>query len=166
MGIRGEPDENIMIILKKCEKLVRERLRPNYVYREADIEYSENGVLIGGINFTGNDIRKHLEGCSKAVLMAVTVSAEADKLIRQKAVTNMTESLAVDCLCSSAVEQVCDKAEKEIFSQIYAPYHTWRFSAGYGDLPITFQKDILNFLNAHRRIGLTVTESCLLMPSK
>ena len=166
MGIKGEPDENIKSMLKRCEKTVRERLRPNYVYRTADIEIHENGLIIGGINFEGNDIKKHLEGCSKAVLMAVTVSAEADKMIRQLSVNNMTEALAVDCLCSSAVEQVCNKAETEIFSQIKAPYRTWRFSAGYGDLPIAVQKDILYFLNAQRRIGLTVTESCLLMPSK
>ena len=78
----------------------------------------------------------------------------------------MAEALAVDCLCSAGVEQVCDRAEEEIFENVKAKYRTWRFSAGYGDLPLDIQKDLLIFLNAQRRIGLTVTENSLLLPSK
>ncbi|MGN0575406.1 MAG: vitamin B12 dependent-methionine synthase activation domain-containing protein [Ruminococcus sp.] len=47
-----------------------------------------------------------------------------------------------------------------------APYRTWRYSPGYGDLPLSLQRDILLYLNAMRRIGLTVTEDSLLIPSK
>jgi len=166
MGIKGVPDENVSRIIDRYEKIVRERLRPNYVYRECDILFNEDAVHIAGIKMTGNDIRKHLQGCTKAIVFAVTVSDEADKIIRQAAVIDMAESLAADCLCSAAVEQVCEKAEQEIFSNINAPYRTWRFSPGYGDLPIDIQKDLLTLLNAQRRIGLTVTESCLLLPSK
>ena len=64
------------------------------------------------------------------------------------------------------MEQVCDKAEEEIFADKPNLYRTWRFSPGYGDLPIDIQGDILNALNAQRRIGLTVTESSLLVPTK
>ena len=80
--------------------------------------------------------------------------------------TDVAESFAIDCLCSAAVEQVCDAAEEEIFSVIEAPYRTWRFSPGYGDLPLGIQGSFLKMLNAQRRIGLTVTDSMLLIPSK
>jgi hypothetical protein len=143
-------------------------IRPAYVYRETDIVLSENSVIADGMAapLTGKSIVKHLAGCKKAVLMAVTLSAEADKLIRQTAVTDMAESLAIDCLCSAAVEQVCDIAEKEIFSGREGIYRTWRFSPGYGDLPLELQRDFLLAVNAQRRIGLTVTENSLLLPSK
>lgn len=168
MGIKGIPDENISVMLDRCEKLVKDAVRPNYVYREADIYFAEDGVHVKGMNspLTGDSVRRHLEGCGKAVLMAVTLSSEADKLIRQAAVRDMAESLAIDCLCSAAVEQVCDIAEKEIFSGIDVPYRTWRFSPGYGDLPLELQREFLLFLNAQRRIGLTATENSLLIPSK
>lgn len=168
MGIKGIPDERTAEILDKYEPIVRERLRPAFVYRETTVHFSEDGVHFDGVNavFTGNDIKKHLEGCERAVLLAVTVSAEADKLIRQVAVTGMAEALAVDCLCSSAIEQVCNKAEDEIFAENNVQFRTWRFSPGYGDLPISLQKEIILSLNAQRRIGLTVTESCMLIPSK
>lgn len=168
MGVRTVPAENISELLERCEKRVLEVIRPNYVYREVGLEFTENGVRAGDMNelLTGSDIASHLAGCTKAVLFAATLSAEADKLIRQAAVSDVAESFAIDCLCSAAVEQVCDAAEAEIFSAIKVPYRTWRFSPGYGDLPLGIQGSFLRTLNAQRRIGLTVTDSMLLIPSK
>lgn len=168
MGVRTVPAENISGLLERCEKRVLEVIRPNYVYREVGLEFTENGVRAGDMNelLTGSDIASHLAGCTKAVLFAATLSAEADKLIRQAAVSDVAESFAIDCLCSAAVEQVCDAAEAEIFSAIKVPYRTWRFSPGYGDLPLGIQGSFLRTLNAQRRIGLTVTDSMLLIPSK
>ncbi|MCM1132220.1 MAG: 5-methyltetrahydrofolate--homocysteine methyltransferase [Ruminococcus flavefaciens] len=168
MGIRGVPDDKTAEILDRYEPIVRERLRPAFVYRETAVDFADDGVHFEGVNavFSGNDIRNHLAGCERAVLLAVTVSAEADKLIRQTSVTGMAEALAVDCLCSSAIEQVCNKAEAEIFAGNNPQFRTWRFSPGYGDLPITLQKELILALNAQRRIGLTVTDSFLLIPSK
>ena len=168
MGVKGEPDDAVAEMLDKAEKLVREKLSPNYVCRETSVELTEDGVRLGCMDklLVGKSLRKHLEGCDRAILLAATLSADADKLIRQAAVENMAFSLAVDCICSAAVEQVCDKAEEEIFADRQNLYRTWRFSPGYGDLPIDIQGDILNALNAQRRIGLTVTGSCLLVPTK
>lgn len=167
MGVRGEPSGAVLEILDRFEPIVREKLRPAMVWKAVDVR-TDGAVYLSGMArpLEGEDIKRHLKGCDRAVVFAVTVSAEADKLIRQLSVTNMAESLAVDCLCSTAVEQACDIAEREIFSQLRVSYRTWRFSPGYGDLSVSIQGDILTLLNAQRRIGLTVTESNLLVPSK
>ena len=168
MGIKGEPDRAASELLDRAEKLVREKVSPQYVYRETSAELCSNGVKLGCMDtlLSGNSIRKHLEGCERAILLAVTLSAEADKLIRQAAVSDVAFSLAVDCICSAAVEQVCNRAEEEIFADKPEVYRTWRFSPGYDDLPIELQKELLTALNGQRRIGLTVTESFLLLPTK
>lgn len=123
MGVKGVPDGQVTEILNRLEPVVRERVRPAYVYRKTSVNFTADGLFLDGINkeLYGNDIKKHLSGCTSAVVLAVTLSGEADKLIRQTAVTDMADSLAVDCLCSAAVEQVCDIAEKEIFSIVKAP---------------------------------------------
>ena len=41
-----------------------------------------------------------------------------------------------------------------------------RFSPGYGDFPLSVQKQILDGLEAGKRIGITLTEGYLMMPSK
>lgn len=168
MGVKGEPDSKVRELLDRLEPVVRETVKPNYVFRETTVEAADGGVRLGCIGslLTGKSISEHLKGCDRAVIFAATLSVEADKLIRRAAVTDMAESLVIDSLCSAAVEQVCDIAEEEIFSQLKVGYRTWRFSPGYGDLPLSLQGDLLSALNAQRRIGLTVTESKLLVPSK
>lgn len=168
MGVSGIPDRATMELLDKYEPIVRRNLRPAFVYRETALEFLPEGVRLAGIGspLKGNDVKRHLEGCSRAVVFAATVSSEADKLIRSIAVTDVAGALAVDCLCSAAIEQTCEKVEAEIFSTMSAAYRTWRFSPGYGDLPISSQRELLLFLNAQRRIGLTVTENFLMIPSK
>ena len=41
-----------------------------------------------------------------------------------------------------------------------------RFSPGYGDFPLEFQKDIFNLLSPNKRIGLTLNNSLLMSPTK
>ena len=166
MGVKGAPEPAVAELLDTAEKMVRERTAPKYVWRVGEIVRSGSSLSICGVEFIGESVKKHLSGCDRAVLLAATLSAESDKLIRQTAVTDMALSLAVDCICSAAVEQVCNRAESEIFSTLDTEYRTWRFSPGYGDLPIDVQRDFLNALNAPKRIGLTVTESSLLLPTK
>ena len=168
MGVKSEPDSAVAELLDRAEKQVREALRPKYVYLETDISITDEGVILGAMSepLTGDDIKRHLKNCNKAVLLAATLSQDADKLIRQAAVTDVAYSLALDCICSAVIEQVCDRAEEEIFARQVAPYRTWRFSPGYGDFSITIQRGFLLALNAQRRIGLTVTDSSLLIPSK
>jgi cobalamin-dependent methionine synthase I len=60
-------------------------------------------------------------------------------------------------LCASA------HPRETLFREI--KYPTTRFSPGYGDFDIAYQKDILNLLNSSR-IGLTLTEGYMLTPTK
>jgi len=168
MGVQGTAEGQILELLERADALVREKISPKYTYRVSEIRTMEEGVYFGEISrhFSGNDLKKHLAGCTRAVILAATLTSEADKLIRQAQVESTAFALAVDCVCSAAIEQVCDRAEEEIFGRLDMPYRTWRFSPGYGDLPIDTQNDVLYHLNASRLIGLTVSGSCMLIPSK
>ncbi len=168
MGVRGTPDAQTSELVEQAEKLVRERISPKYVYRVGELSFTDMGVCVSGMDgyFGGVDIKNHLKNCKRIVILAATLTPEADMLIRRAAISGAAEALATDAVCSAAIEQVCDRAEKEIFSQIDAHFRTWRFSPGYGDFPIESQRIILDYLNASRRIGLTLTDSCLMIPSK
>ena len=41
-----------------------------------------------------------------------------------------------------------------------------RRSPGYGEMPLSLSREIVDRLEATRRIGVAVTDSCLLVPSK
>lgn len=161
-------DSRIFDMLSECEKLVIANSVPRYCYKKFDITHSENGVeLINtSLILSGEDIKRHLNGCFGVVVMCATLSGKIDRLIRKAQLEDMSKAMAINSLASVAVEQLCDKAEEEIYSALTDCYKTWRYSPGYGDLPITLQKDILNILDAPRKIGLCTDNSMMLTPVK
>lgn len=140
--------------------------QPRSIYRVLPVEHTAEGVILGGLPLLGEDIARHLSGCKEAVLLAATLSASVDALIRRASVTDMTQAVMLDAIAGAAVERVCNDLETEIRTKHPYPYYTARFSAGYGDFPITQQGDLIRMLDAPRRIGLTVTTAQTLLPMK
>ena len=62
---------------------------------------------------------------------------------------------------------MCDDVEEKIRQALSGRcFLTDRFSPGYGDLPLTLQPQLLDALDAARRVGVTVLPSCLMNPVK
>lgn len=176
LGYRGTE------ILPHTEKLIEDSMsqilelaRPAYVYRRYSIwrpaeRTEEKRILVKGTNLclTGEDICRHLEGCAELYLLCATIGAFVDRQIRLKMVTDPAAGVVLDSCGSVAVEQVTEAAEQEIEREVTAEGKqiTWRFSPGYGDLPLELQQEIADILDLHRRLGVSVSEDMLLAPSK
>lgn len=155
--------------VNKCRDDLLRIIRPAYTYKIFDIETADNGTAVKGTSLvlTGNSVKEHLEGCHAIAAMAVTLSGYADSYIRRAEITDMADALIADSLCTAAVEQVCDGAEAEIKQALPDDiYMTWRFSPGYGDLPLDIQPALLRVLNAEKLIGLTINDSLIMLPRK
>ena len=161
-----EPGGHLSEMLDECTEALCKAAQPRTVYRVLPVQHTESGVLLGGLALQGEDIALHLTGCKEAVLLAVTLSAPVDALIRRAEVTDMTRAVMLDAVAGAAVEHVCNELEAEIRTKHPYPYYTARFSAGYGDFPITQQGDLVKLLDAPRKIGLTVTPAQTLLPLK
>lgn len=169
LGYKGNsPDDATLATIEECESALIAAAVPKYLYRKFDITFSDNGILIGdtGVTLTGESITAHLEGCQSVVLMCATTSSGVDRLIRKYQALDMTKAVITDALASAAIEQVCDIAEEEINKTFPLEFKTWRFSPGYGDLSIDLQSDFLRLLDSHRKIGLSLSESSMLIPTK
>ncbi len=77
----------------------------------------------------------------------------------------MAEAMMIDNMASYLVEKACDRAE-EIIMEDFDADKTFRYGLGYGDFPITKQKEFLNLLDASRQVGVHVNEASMLMPTK
>ncbi|MEE0685278.1 MAG: methionine synthase [Lachnospiraceae bacterium] len=164
----GTPDDNVRGIIDECETELIELVKPGFVWKLFEIEFDDSGVRVLGtdIVLTGNSIKKHLDGCNKLAMLAVTLSSEADKLIRKYQISNMAKAVVMDAIASVAVEQVCNIAEEDIKQYLPNMYFTYRFGVGYGDLPLELEKDILEVLQGSKTIGLCATDANILTPLK
>ena len=164
----GTPDDIVRGIIDKCEEELLKYVKPGYVWKMFDIEHQEIGVKVKGadVYLTGESIKKHLNGCKQAIMLAATLSGEADRLVRKYQVNDMAKAVIVDAIASVAIEQVCDLAEEDIKSYIPDMFFSYRFGVGYGDLPLSLEKDIIRLLDATKAIGLCSTDSNILTPLK
>ena len=148
-GARGEADSATLTLLEKCAAPLLAAATPRAVWLEADVEsLTQAGIL------KGEDIFRHLEGCSEALLLAVTVGPGVDGQIRRAGVGDIAAGVASDAIGSVLAEQAADAAEAELrqWAAEQDKYLTGRFSPGYGDWPIG--------------AGLCVTENDLMTPRK
>lgn len=163
------PDENLTALMDICEEKLIAAAKGKYIYRVFDIaENSGERVVLNGctLEMTGKDICSHLSGCEKAVLLCATIGSDVDVLIRREQVSNMAAAVVIDAMSGCAIEYICDKAEEDIRKSFPDMNMTWRFSPGYGDLPIDCQKKFVEVVNAGRTIGLNVNESFIMIPRK
>ena len=80
----------------------------------------------------------------------------------------MSDAVIYQAAAAPMVETYCDEVNERIRQEAAQSgmYCRPRFSPGYGDFPIAHQRDFSRLLDTPRKIGLTVTESCLLAPIK
>ncbi len=164
LGYENESlDESVKELLLVCEKELKNAINACFVYRVFD--YCEGEMKNSDFELEGETIKEHLDGCCKCVCFCTTLGGEVDNLIRKKQITSMAEAMMIDKMASYLVEKACDKAE-EIIMKDFDAYKTFRYGLGYGDFPITKQKEFLNLLDASRQVGVHVNEASMLMPTK
>ncbi len=165
LGHRGqEVTPEVDAQIRKCMEDVRRYAEPRLVYSRLPVSDGE----VAGFSCMGEDMREILMPCREAVLLAVTLGAGMEQAIRQREVKDIGEAFILDACASVAAENVCDRFEESMRGELAEEglYLTSRFSPGYGDFPIECQKYLCDVLNTSRRIGLTVTESSILVPRK
>lgn len=164
------PDRADQALLDQVEACARELLgtiRPRWSWRAVEIAFEAGGVrLEGGLLLPGQDLKSHLTGCGRAAVFCATLGAEVDALIRRAERLDMGRALTLDCCASAAVEAVCDQIEEDIQSKFPGCSFPFRYSPGYGDLPLEVQGPLLDLLDAPRRVGLCATQTHLLTPRK
>ncbi len=143
-------------------------VQPRYVYKCFKLIHSEDQVIFsgGGITMSGKTVMRMLAQCSQAVLMACTLGPRFEGLLRAEQARDMSKAVILDACGSALVESGCDEVERIISQRFPGYYLTDRFSPGYGDLPLEHQPSICAILDAQRRLGIYVTSSLLMNPSK
>ena len=107
-------DEAILKRLVDCEQQLLRHATPRYTYCVLPLTRTEAILYADTLLLEGNDIRQHLEGCDRAILLAATLGTPVDMLIDRTQKRDMTNAFLLDALANTAIEQICDKAEQQI----------------------------------------------------
>lgn len=168
MGMPPEQaDDATRSLADQCAGELLSVATPRWCGRVFDLSFEQNGIrLDSSLLLEGQELKQHLDGCCRGVVFCATLGSNVDALIRRAQYTDMARALALDCAAGALVEQLCDRIEEHIHTQFPGLFSPYRFSPGYGDLPLGVQCALLDLLDAHRLIGLSATDSCILTPRK
>ncbi len=108
------------------------------------------------------DLQNLLAGSEACLLIAGTLGAGLDLLLKRTAKLDMAQYVRMDAAANALIESTLDRFEEGLPVRDL----TFRFSPGYGDVPLTLQRQLLAVLEAHKRIGLALTDSLLMTPTK
>ncbi|MBE6572404.1 MAG: Vitamin B12 dependent methionine synthase activation subunit [Ruminococcaceae bacterium] len=139
---------------------------PNVCCLVCDLDIRNEKLLFDDIKVESMSLSRHLAGCNRAVLFAATVGVGIDRLIEKYSRLSASKALCFNAIGAQRIEDLCDLFCDDI-KKDYSEYsHTLRFSPGYGDFDIGFQKDIFKLLNCPKNIGLSLCDSFIMSPSK
>ena len=163
-------DRNIIDLIEICIAEIIDICKESFVYEIFDIQRENHEVFLLGSTLVlkGEDIINHLINSKKCLVMAATLGIEVDSKISYYSRFNITKGVIMDACATTAIENLCDELQCEISEKALKDnlYITNRYSPGYGDFSIENQGDILNVLEAYKKIGLSVTESNIMLPRK
>lgn len=167
-------DDKLNSIINECRILTKEKINPRYISRVYSIRKyileDDKFIQLEGTNLRlySGDIYELLKNSDECILLACTLGIEIEKEIRKYSYMDLTKGIIIDSCATTAIEEVCDLVQKKIEDNLLeeGKYITTRYSPGYGDLPIDKNADIINLLNAQKVIGLTITDSGIMIPRK
>lgn len=171
LGYRNQViDRELNNLIDSCIDEIKDISQPHYTFEIFEVKKVDGGVKLIGTNIIlkGNDISKHLEKSKKCAVLAATLGVGVDNRIRILSKTDITRSLILDACGTEAIEGVCNSVE-DMIKQIAKSEGlniNFRYSPGYGDLSIDVQENIINLLSTQCKIGLTCTDSNIMLPRK
>lgn len=166
---KNQPDEAVLRQIDACVAELTRASSMKTVNRVFELRHlSTKEIMLGELRIESEKLSKHLRNCGKAILFAATLGTGADLLLRRWSVADMSKAVIMQASAAAVIEAYCDACQKELSVEVAKEglYLRSRFSPGYGDFSLDYQKELLNLLDAPKRIGLTVTDSMMLTPTK
>ena len=166
---RNAADERTLALIEDAFAELERTAAPKSVCRIFDLELRADGcIVIGNMEIRSTSLGRNLKGCTKAVLFGATLGAGVDRLIRRVSLTDMARAVILQACAAALLEEYCDEEQLKIGAELEKEglYLRPRFSPGYGDFDIRYQEPLMRMLDCAKTIGLTMTDSCMMTPTK
>ncbi len=150
-------------IIDEVEREVRKNASLRAVYLKTELDIKESIINFGFDVVNSANLSKNLFGCRDAYVFCATLGADIDRLIKRYSAKEPSKALVADSISSTLIESFCNYINDYLSKdKCTCP----RFSAGYGDFSIVHQASILNVLDTKRKLGVVLTDSYMMTPSK
>ena len=167
-GKNAVDDRTLALIRESFEDLDREAGKKS-VHRVFDMEQTaEDRIVIGPMDIKSRSLGRNLKGCEKVVLFGATLGTGVGPADHQDFPDQYGEGSCAAGVCRGASGRILRRLSGEDRGRDgkEGMYLRPRFSPGYGDFNISHQETLMRMLDCAKTIGLTMTDSFMMTPTK
>ncbi|RHV69732.1 Vitamin B12 dependent methionine synthase activation subunit [Clostridium sp. OM02-18AC] len=162
------PDENTKVLIAQCKQELEQAASPRVTWREYSLSIQDHVIDMTCFQTRSKSLERNLKDCEQILLFAATLGSQVDVLLHRYNMIQMSKAVVMQAASVAMLETFCDE-ENQKLKEAYQEkgwYLRPRFSPGYGDFPLECQRQIAPALELSKRIGVTLTDSLLMAPSK
>ena len=151
-------------LVEKCLQEAEGAFHFRVCYAVFPVQVAGDVVEFEFAKTTSKHLAKHLKNCDQAIVFCATIGLDIDRLIAKYGVVSPAKALTFQAIGAERIESLCEL----FYEEMRAKYNNLkpRFSPGYGDLDLAFQSDIFSALDCAKKVGVTLTDTLLMSPSK
>lgn len=151
---------------EECIEELMKNVHCRYCFVKLPVSFStQDRFFLGTLPITSRALAKNLQECGQAYLFAATIGPGADRLIAKLGVSSPARQFITDAAASAMTEGLCDRVNQMLQIRAGAECRP-RFSPGFGDFLLEYQPELLRLTDARKQIGVTLTNTLFLTPSK
>ena len=166
LGYKGEPSEEQVKLVREAMEDMKRLARPQFVARFLELKENDEGHLFvdAPLNISYSDLQKLFrnKNSNSLCILVSTLGPAIDKRTSLLASKDAAKMLLLDACANAYIEEVTNEYQKKL----NLGEETFRFAPGYGDVPLSVQREIFDFMPEIGRIGITLDESNLMHPFK
>lgn len=158
-----ESDEALLSLVYDCIEQCRRVIMPKAIYVKCPVSIDGKTVALGELKMDSQKLSAFLDGANEAYIFVATLGAMADREVNKYLRAEPSRGVILNAVMVAFIEEFCDKLNGYLLG---VDSSTKRFSPGYGDLALEHQREVLALLDAQRTVGITLTDTCLMVPTK
>lgn len=166
---KEQPDPRTEERIEECIAELFRVISPRSSERRFPLNFlSEQKLDFGCFQAESFDLAKNARDCEEVILFAASLGTGPDFLLQRYSRIDMSRAVMLQAASAAMIEAYCDEvnAELEKNANECGQFLRPRFSPGYGDFSLNYQRDLCRILSVEKTVGITLTDSLLMLPSK
>lgn len=169
LGHHGqELPKQVEVLIEECKQELLQAAVPKAVWREYPLSIEAEEIDMTCLKTASRSLERNLRDCERVILFAATLGIQVDMLLQRYSRLQVSKAVVMQAVSVAMLETYCDE-QNERLREAYRQqgwYLRPRFSPGYGDFPLECQRELSAALELNKRIGVMLTDSLLMAPSK
>ena len=165
LGFKGEADEGQLSMVRSAVAEAKRLSRPQFVYRFYELFKEEERYFIDApldISYPSLQRLFAKHGSDSLCILVSTLGGAIDKRISSLAQSDPPRMVLLDAASNALIEEETDSFQKRLGLKD----ESFRFAPGYGDVPLSMQKDLFELIPEISRIGIELDDGFIMHPFK